>query len=49
MSSGCGDGRGKTSGGALVTNRIRYLKPDFFLDEDVAHLPPLVRLFFQGL
>jgi len=32
-----------------MTNRIRYLKPDFFLDEDVAKLPPLVRLFFQGL
>jgi hypothetical protein len=32
-----------------VTTRIRYLKPDFFLDEDVAALPPLVRLFYQGL
>ena len=32
-----------------MTNRIRYLKPDFFLDEDVTRLPPLVRLFFQGL
>ncbi len=32
-----------------MTNRIRYLKPDFFLDEDLAALPPLIRLFYQGL
>lgn len=29
--------------------RIRYLKPDFFLDFELAKLPPLVRLFYQGL
>ncbi len=29
--------------------RIRYLKPDFFKDEDVGALPFEVRLFFQGL
>lgn len=29
--------------------RIRYLKPDFFIDEDIAELPPLVRILFQGL
>jgi hypothetical protein len=29
--------------------RIRYLKPDFFKDEDVAKLPFETRLFFQGL
>lgn len=32
-----------------MTTRIRYLKPDFFLDEDVANLPPLTRLFYAGL
>jgi len=32
-----------------MTNRIRYLKPDFFLDEDVAALPPLIRLFYAGM
>jgi len=32
-----------------MTTRIRYLKPDFFLDEDVADLEPLVRLFYAGL
>jgi uncharacterized phage protein (TIGR02220 family) len=30
-------------------SRIRYLKPDFFTDEDIAALPPLVRLFYAGL
>ena len=30
-------------------SRIRYLKPDFFIDEDIAELPYEVRLFFQGL
>ncbi len=29
--------------------RIRYLKPDFFEDEDIAVLPYWVRLLFQGL
>ena len=29
--------------------RIRYLKPDFFKDEDLAILPFEVRLFFAGL
>ncbi len=29
--------------------RIRYLKPDFFKDEDLAELPFEVRLFYQGL
>lgn len=29
--------------------RIRYLKPDFFKDEDLAILPYEVRLFFAGL
>lgn len=29
--------------------RIRYLKPDFFKDEDVARLPYEARIFFQGL
>lgn len=29
--------------------RIRYLKPDFFKDEDLATLPYEVRLFFAGL
>lgn len=29
--------------------RIRYLKPDFFLDEDIAVLPHQHRLAFQGL
>src|SRR3990167_9159371 len=29
--------------------RIRYLKPDFFKDEDLATLPFEVRLFFAGL
>lgn len=29
--------------------RIRYLKPDFFLDEDIAELPHSHRLAFQGL
>lgn len=29
--------------------RIRYLKPDFFKDEDLAELPFEVRLFFAGL
>jgi hypothetical protein len=30
-------------------SRIRYLKPDFFKDEDLATLPFEVRLFFAGL
>jgi len=30
-------------------SRIRYLKPDFFIDEDIADLPYEIRLFFQGL
>ena len=29
--------------------RIRSIKPDFFFDEDLAHLPPLCRLGFEGL
>ena len=29
--------------------RIRTRKPAFFKDEDLADLPPLTRLFFQGL
>jgi len=29
--------------------RIRYLKPDFFLDEDIANLPLAHRLTFAGL
>lgn len=29
--------------------RIRYLKPDFFKDEDIKDLPYEARLFYQGL
>jgi hypothetical protein len=29
--------------------RIRYLKPEFFSDEDIAELPFETRLFYQGL
>lgn len=29
--------------------RIRYLKPDFFKDEDIAELPHQLRLFYAGL
>lgn len=29
--------------------RIRYLKPDFFKDEDLAEHPFWIRLLFQGL
>jgi len=29
--------------------RIRYLKPDFFLDSKISKKKPLVRIFFQGL
>jgi len=29
--------------------RIRYLKPEFFTDEDLAELPFQTRLFFEGL
>jgi len=29
--------------------RIRYLKPDFFKDEDIAELPHQVRIFYAGL
>ena len=29
--------------------RIRYIKPDFFKDDDLAHLPFETRLFFAGL
>lgn len=29
--------------------RIRYIKPSFFTSDNVAALPPLVRLLFQGL
>ncbi len=29
--------------------RKRYLKPSFFKNEDLAELPPLIRIFFQGL
>ena len=29
--------------------RIRYLKPDFFKDEDIKELPYEVRIFFAGL
>lgn len=30
-------------------SHIRDLKPEFFTDEDISNLEPLVRLFFQGL
>ena len=30
-------------------SRIRYLKPGFFLDEDLAECQPLARLLFAGL
>ena len=29
--------------------RIRYLKPDFFRDEDLAELPHWIRLLYAGL
>lgn len=29
--------------------RIRYLKPDFFKDEDIAELPHNIRIFYAGL
>lgn len=29
--------------------RIRYIKPDFFTDGDIAALPPLTRILFEGL
>jgi hypothetical protein len=29
--------------------RIRYLKPEFFIDEDIAALPFAIRIFYQGL
>jgi hypothetical protein len=29
--------------------RIRTIKPDFFIDEDIAEMPPLCRIVFQGL
>lgn len=29
--------------------RIRYLKPEFFSDEDLAELPFQTRIFYQGL
>lgn len=29
--------------------RIRYIKPDFFKDEDIANLPDKIRLFYIGL
>jgi hypothetical protein len=29
--------------------RIRTIKPEFFTDEDIAKLPPLTRIAFQGL
>jgi hypothetical protein len=29
--------------------RIRTIKPEFFIDEDIAALPPLTRILFQGL
>ncbi len=29
--------------------RKRYIKPGFFKNEELAELPPLVRIFFQGL
>ena len=29
--------------------RIRYLKPEFWKDEDIAELSPIIRLFFMGL
>lgn len=32
-----------------MSPRIRYLKPDFFKDEDLAELPFEARLFFAGL
>lgn len=30
-------------------SRIRYLKPSFFLDEDISELPHWIRLLYQGL
>lgn len=32
-----------------MTNRIRYIRPDFFLDEGAAAVPADVQLFFIGL
>jgi hypothetical protein len=29
--------------------RIRYLKPEFFIDDDIAQLSYAQRLFYQGL
>ena len=29
--------------------RIRYLKPDFFTDEDIAELPDKIKIFYMGL
>jgi hypothetical protein len=29
--------------------RIRTIKPEFFIDEDIAEMPPLCRIVFQGL
>jgi hypothetical protein len=29
--------------------RIRYLKPEFFIDDDIASLPYAIRIFYQGL
>jgi hypothetical protein len=33
----------------IAMARIRYLKPDFFKDEDIASLPLEVRLLYQGM
>jgi len=35
--------------GGIAIARIRYIKPDFFFDEDLAQLPPLYRIAFAGL
>jgi hypothetical protein len=32
-----------------MTQRIRYIRPDFFLDEDIADLPDELKLFYIGM
>jgi uncharacterized phage protein (TIGR02220 family) len=32
-----------------IMPRIRTIKPEFFVDEDIGSLPPLTRLIFEGL
>ena len=51
-----GNRRGRTGRGSFFSMnrrmslaRIRYLKPDFFKDEDLAELPFQTRLFYAGL